>query len=231
MWKKKKYGLNLQACCDHQKRFTNVSIIYPGSTSDFLAFETSSFRQQLETNGFLANGLCLFGDNAYVNTSYMATPYPNVSSGSKDAYNFYHSQVRISIECAFGILVNHWGVLRKPISHKFSLQKICSMVMCLCQLHNFLVNNNESENISHLAQDRFRLLEERAVPMVVRNMGEVGVPDQLLGGNDHFEDDLGAEFRDNVRRRNIGQLLPREVLHDQVVDSDLRRPSRNVRRN
>ena len=88
-----------------------------------------------------------------------------------------------------------------------------------------------TENISHLAQDWFRLLEERTVPMVVRNMGEVGVPDQLLGGNDHFEDDLGTEFRHNVRRRNIGEILPREVLHDQVLDSDSRRPTRNVRRN
>ena len=41
----------------------------------------------------------LFGDNAYLNTSYMATPFPNVSGNpqmkSKDNYNFYHSQLPI----------------------------------------------------------------------------------------------------------------------------------------
>jgi hypothetical protein len=39
----------------------------------------------------------LFGDNAYLNSSFMATPYPNVSidpaKKTKDDYNFYHSQL------------------------------------------------------------------------------------------------------------------------------------------
>jgi hypothetical protein len=38
--------------------------------------------------GLLKNGLVLFSDNAYLNTHYMATPFPNVSSGSKDDYTF-----------------------------------------------------------------------------------------------------------------------------------------------
>ena len=58
----------------------------------------------------------LFGDNAYLNTSYMATPFPNVSGNENmkymDNYNFYHSQLRIQIECAFGMLVQKWGILR-----------------------------------------------------------------------------------------------------------------------
>jgi len=70
-----------------------------------MAFENSDLRRELETSNFLYSGLCLFGDNAYINTKYMATPYPNVKQGSKDAYNFYHSQLRICVECAFGMLV------------------------------------------------------------------------------------------------------------------------------
>ena len=59
--------------------------------------------------------LAFFCDNAYVNTSFMATPFKGSNSGVKDAYNFYHSQLRINIECAFGMLVHRWGVLRKPL--------------------------------------------------------------------------------------------------------------------
>ena len=48
-------------------------------------------------DGLLADGLVIFGDNAYLNTKYMATPYPNIAGHdkekSKDNYNFYHSQV------------------------------------------------------------------------------------------------------------------------------------------
>jgi hypothetical protein len=58
----------------------------------------------------------LFGDNEYLNTSYMATSFPNVSGyenmKSKDNSNFYHSQLPIQIECAFGMLVQKWGILR-----------------------------------------------------------------------------------------------------------------------
>jgi hypothetical protein len=39
----------------------------------------------------------LFGNNAYLNSTYMATHFPNVSDDpeqkSKDNYNFYHSQL------------------------------------------------------------------------------------------------------------------------------------------
>jgi hypothetical protein len=67
---------------------------YAGSTADCLAFEASDLCFRMEKN-LLKPGLVLFGDNAYLNSRYMAMPYPNVSCGSRDNYNFYHSQVRV----------------------------------------------------------------------------------------------------------------------------------------
>ncbi|CAB9524386.1 hypothetical protein SEMRO_1531_G280180.1 [Seminavis robusta] len=46
----------------------------------------------LSEEGFLADGLCIFGDAAYINNGFFATPFKNVKSGIKDDYNFYHSQ-------------------------------------------------------------------------------------------------------------------------------------------
>ena len=40
--RKKKHGLNCQAVCDVRGRFLDISILYPGSTSDCLAFEGMS---------------------------------------------------------------------------------------------------------------------------------------------------------------------------------------------
>ena len=57
-----------------------ISILYPGSTSDCLAFESMSLFRKLE-EGILAPGLCIFGDNAYLNTTYMATPFSAVGGG------------------------------------------------------------------------------------------------------------------------------------------------------
>ena len=58
---KKKFGLNCQAVRDVRGKILDLSILYPGSTSDILAFEGSSLFQKLE-NGLLAPGLCLFGN-------------------------------------------------------------------------------------------------------------------------------------------------------------------------
>lgn len=60
--RKKKFGLCMQAVCDDESRFLDVSIGHPGSTGDFLAFCTSSMFYKLEDPVFLAEGLCLFGD-------------------------------------------------------------------------------------------------------------------------------------------------------------------------
>ena len=71
----------------------------------------------------MSPGLNIYGDKAYVNTPYTTPPFKAVSSGIKDAYNVYHSQLRINIECAFDMLVNRWGILRSPLPVNISLKK------------------------------------------------------------------------------------------------------------
>ena len=77
--RKSKCGLNLQAICDSNKRFLDISILYGASASDLLAFESSPIRVKMETLDFLAPGLCVFGDNAYINRDFMATLYLSVN--------------------------------------------------------------------------------------------------------------------------------------------------------
>jgi hypothetical protein len=104
---KHKFGLHMQAMCDLSGRFLDVSIGHPGSTSDYISFITSPLRYKLQQPGFLAPGLHLVGDNAYVNTPYMATSYSVTVGGSKDAYNFYqpnHSfefRLNVLLACLF----------------------------------------------------------------------------------------------------------------------------------
>eukprot|EP00804_Cyclotella_cryptica_P028169 CCRYP_011015-RA/>CCRYP_011015-RA protein AED:0.23 eAED:0.04 QI:0/0/0/1/0/0/2/0/269 len=99
--RKHKFGLNCQAVSDSWGRFVDVSIIYGGSTADCLVFEGSDLYKWL-IKGLMKQDLgkqpfVLFGDNAYLNSSFMATPYPNVSNNpgtkTKDDYIFYHSQL------------------------------------------------------------------------------------------------------------------------------------------
>ena len=70
------FGLNMQGVCNAQRRFTYISIQHPASASDYLAFVTSSLYQKLTEGTGLPDGYCLYGDNAYVNETYMAVPFP-----------------------------------------------------------------------------------------------------------------------------------------------------------
>ena len=82
----------MQGVSDVRGRFLDVTINHPGSTSDYLAWITSGLKHKVEQEGFLAPGLVIYGDNAYISHKYMVTPYKNVSGGVKDDYNFFHSQ-------------------------------------------------------------------------------------------------------------------------------------------
>ena len=87
--RKKKIGMNLQAICDHELRFIDIDIDVsrPASTSDYLTFCTSSILSNLTKDNFLKPGFCLYGDNAYINTKFMACPFKEISFGPKDGYN------------------------------------------------------------------------------------------------------------------------------------------------
>ncbi len=91
---KSEFGLNCQAISDICGSILDISIVYGGASSDCLAFEGCDTFEQLEA-GLLHDNLVLFGDNAYLNSHYMVTPYPNVSSGSKDDFIFFHTQLHI----------------------------------------------------------------------------------------------------------------------------------------
>ena len=157
---KGKFGLNLQGICDARQRFTYISIQHPVSASDYLDFVTSALYGHLTNDDTtLPNGYCLYGDNAYVNDTYMAVPYPMISSGPKDAYNFYHSQVRINIECTFGILVNQWRILKMPLSVKIPIVRINAMVCCLCKLHNFCIERGSTTAPERYVHDHLTLMD------------------------------------------------------------------------
>jgi hypothetical protein len=193
--RKGKFGLCFQGICDSEHHFLDVCIAHPASTSDYLAFCTSSLKHKLEKEGFLAPGLCLFSNSAYVNNEYMATPFKGVSSGPEDNYNFFQSQVRIknsvvllflcqnclshslwlllqlqiSVECCFGIFVNCWGILQKALRSSITLRRKTSLVMSLCRLHNYCINcqmsSDDPKADKSLDKDNISITINEGIPM------------------------------------------------------------------
>jgi hypothetical protein len=226
--RKEKYGLNCQAVCDARGRFLDMSIIFPGSTSDCLAFEGSSLFRRLE-NGLLADGLCLFGDNAYINAIFMATPYTGRVSQAHDSYNFHHSQLRIRIECAFGMFTQRWGILRSAMPKGITVAKTTAMVFAMAKLHNFCIDEVESaHNIpGNLALDERNLESRGGVGAIqletVEMSGDQVIPRALLNGGNHF-DDIDMNSRRRYGRQQRLDTLPRERMLNDISNSGLERP-------
>lgn len=231
--RKGKYGLNCQAVCNVRGRFLDLSILYPGSTSDCLAFEGMSLYERLES-GLLHKSLCLFGDNAYLNAKYMATPYTS-ATGVKDSYNFFHSQLRIRIECAFGMLTQRWGILRCMIPKNITLKRTVALVMCLARLHNYCIDERETIISPLTATDEATIELEGAVPLQPygwdtpegQHTSNQPLPMQLIGAGNHFHD-MPANVRRQRQRdylRQMDKMFPRDRMLLSVRDKQLQRPT------
>ena len=236
--RKHKFGLNCQAVSDARGRFLDVSIIYGGSTSDCLAFEGSDLYKRC-TRGLMKQDVgkhpfVLFGDNAYLNSSFMATPYPNVSNDpgkkTKDDYNFYHSQLRIRVECAFGMLVQRWGILCSTFPRNIRTRKVIATVIALTKLHNFCIDesSNSQEILPSLEVDNNVLInrDDGYVEMVGIDENETDLPTDLMYGGHHYDDVPTGILRAHLSSTNQANQasLPPTVIHNFIADGQWERP-------
>ncbi|CAM9362917.1 unnamed protein product [Discosporangium mesarthrocarpum] len=95
---KKGFGLNLQ---ETSKRFNMPNV---------------KSKVEILPDGYL------IGDATYPLSNRLLTPYPGTClCPAEDVFSFFHSQARIAVEQAFGILMMMWGTLLKPL--RMSLHK------------------------------------------------------------------------------------------------------------
>jgi hypothetical protein len=236
--RKGKFGVNMQGICDDKLRFTWLDISWPGSTADYMAWVTSDLYADIENplKRIILTGFTLLGDNAYVKSSSMSVPFKGTVQEDKDSYNFYQSQLRITIERAFGVLVHRWAILRGPLL--MPIGKVAPFVNCLCCLHNFCINRNI---VIHKARERVdQMMEVDAfnVALSVECINEhdsdirgVNVtnemvtisnecrPTSLLGGGEHFSE--CPKKRENIT--TIGNT-PMDVMFNMIKDKGLLRP-------
>jgi hypothetical protein len=243
--RKHKFGLNLQAVCDSDRRFIDLSILNPGSASDFLSFITSElYRSFASTSDFLKAGLTIYGDNAYINNHFMTVPFSN-AVGVKDDFNFYHSQVRMNIECTFGIFTSRWRLLKSPLSSQLSLSKVVALVFCLAKLHNFCIDQRlkESPTTTSNTASTIPIVPERHhhdTLTVFDSDNPEDPPQDLLHGGAHFDDvdggRRGAGFHINsTTSQATDPLIPRDLMLEIISvggwDRQIRRPKRRRNHN
>lgn len=145
---KKFYSLNLQGVCDAKKRFIAVTCKHAGSTNDIDAFLSSDLVRLCGEQEFPFHWK---GDHAYPCSESLMGPYPGVglhnSWPAKEWFNFWHSQLRITIECTFGIFIQRWGIFWTEL--KYDLHHIVAIIHACVRLHNFCVNRTLPIMTSH----------------------------------------------------------------------------------
>ena len=135
------YGINVQAACDSRCRFVEVCVASPGGVNDVVVFRKTKIKQYADS---LPCGKYVIGDNAYIPTEHMITPFSgsNRNIAGHDAFNFFVSQLRIKIEQAFGFLTTKWRILRRPI--QMSVTNTSRMFMVLTRIHNYVINERDT---------------------------------------------------------------------------------------
>jgi hypothetical protein len=167
--------------------------------------------------------LCLFGDSAYINSFFLATPFIGRCEGAKDSYNFHHSQIRINIECAFGVFVKRWGILRTALRSNMGVRKINMMVVALAKLHNFCIDEKDLDVPDATARDSLYIETNHSGYIDNGNVEE-----EVTRGGHHF-DDVGANYRRNRERAASGVLLPRDRIYSYINENGYMRPNLRIR--
>jgi hypothetical protein len=147
--------------------------------------------------------------------------------GNKDDYNFFHSQLRIRVECSFGMLVKRWGILRSAISMGITIQKTVALVNALVKLHNYCINRTDGTDTvcESTTEDLANITTSEGgyVLMARVDACDVELPVPLMHAGHHF-DDIPESQRQGNKRQSTNIVLPRTLLLHRVVESDMTRP-------
>ena len=131
------------------------------------------------------------------------------------------------------MLVNRWGILRSALSSKLTLQKIGSLLICLCHLHKYCINERlkargtyDEDILPATEADEFQIASTGGVPPERSSrdpeLNELS-PEQLLHGGEHF-DDVPRTVRRRLERSDGTEETPRDIMVEIVQRKLLKRP-------
>lgn len=199
---------------------------HAGSTHDSSAWKRSSLYQRLSKRGGLPWGYWIAGDEAYANLDWLLTPYSASGAGSyltrvyKDSFNFHHSSQRITVECAFGILVKRWGIFWRPI--EVQLPCVKKVVGACLSLHNICVDCHESERLASIPSGKDGWGAGPTRRPKTRRVGGVSVHDGMPVV--HFQGECSSEEVSH-RGQAAGRGSLREQFRKDLQKRGVKRPA------
>jgi hypothetical protein len=140
------HSIILQGVVDHEYRFWNVNVGWPGRVHDARVLSNSTLFEEAQAGRLLPDKprtLCgvsvpvvILGDPAYPLLPWLMKPYVqhgNISQQQK-SFNYRLSKARMVIENAFGRLKGRWRCLLKR--NDTATEDVPNMITACCVLHN-----------------------------------------------------------------------------------------------
>ena len=196
-----RYGINVQAMCDANLRFTYLSIAGPGGKND-----ARVFRRLLRLRRWLSNlkaGYFIAGDNAYPLLKNLLIPFSgsNARIEKNDSYNFHLSQLRIRIEMTFGRLTCKWRIFRKNLLDANGFIKNSRIIRVGAMLHNFVINADQLNFLNVDDTNHVAICIEPLLNGPEGNVGYLPIPPEE-------EEEVDFERRDRI----VQELYSREMF-------------------
>ena len=138
------HSVILQALVDHEYRFLDVYVGWPGSVHDARVLANSTLYRNCEsgmlphwprTIGNTTVPLLILGDPAYPLKSWLMKPFCDTGLTARQRkFNYQLSRARVVVENAFGRLKGRWRSLMKRNDN--NIKFVPKLVTACCVLHN-----------------------------------------------------------------------------------------------
>ena len=138
------HSVILQALVDHEYRFLDVYVGWPGSVHDARVLANSTLYRNCEsgmlphwprTIGNTTVPLLILGDPAYPLKSWLMKPFSDTGLTARQRkFNYQLSRARVVVENAFGRLKGRWRSLMKRNDN--NIKFVPKLVTACCVLHN-----------------------------------------------------------------------------------------------
>lgn len=131
-------SMQLQAVCDSNLQFLDITTGWPGSVHNARVFRNSPLQALLQ-KGSLPHLYHIIGDETYPLTSYLIVPYEDkeILTEVQKKFNVCHAFTQCTIERAFELLKHKFRRL-KDLDMKL-VERVPGIIAATCVLHNFIL--------------------------------------------------------------------------------------------
>lgn len=162
------FSVVLQGLADSKCRFLSIDVGAYGRQSDSGILGNSPLHEKLQDRNIMPDDKPLpysenlvpptpvphviLGDQGYPLKPYLLKPYTRQSATEDELhFNYRLSSVRRFIECAFGIMVAKWRILKTEI--QCSPENAVTIVKCICLLHNIIIDKEGKADVDSFFQE------------------------------------------------------------------------------